>query len=670
MFRDTGNVTAGYFRKKIPQRLFRLLSLLLCLILLSCSAAYRNLETPNEAADRDAAPTPRRDLPQTPAAASTSSGSTEPGSADGLSTLDEVNINSYKSPRNSRDNRQLFSRDLHGFIREEIRRVAIHMGEGSDFDLPDDFVREIEHYIREFQEIPKYRKFFNRAIRRSRKYIPALRHHFVEKDLPEDIMYLAFIESGFNPVARSRSNAVGMFQFIKSTGKIYRLKINGSIDERYSPVKSAVACREYLHDLLLELGSFTLALSSYNSGSGRTREALRQLDDYRHRTFWDLRTKTNVLKRETREYVPKIFAAIVAAKPGNAAKFGFTDVPYPDPDLYRTLIIARPVNLQPLAKAAGISLSAILHLNPDLEENSSATPSRVQDYPLFVPRQHYSAIKRAAAKQLGSTRSRSLASKSRGSQAESPSRSGYSLQYKVRSGNTLTQIAAIFGISSADIKRWNPDLKRRGLLAGEVISLKQLPARWERKIHLAKSGESINAVARRYGIKPGYLQFWNGIGEDRLRNGQRLSVYIKNGRAKKESSGNKRLASVGPSPFSPGKGKSGEGILANQRISHGESFTYKVQRGNTIGKIAKLFNVSSTDIRRWNDLSSNRLSVGQRLKIVSGRAFRFYKYKVQRGNTLDGLANRFDANSRTIQLTNGIRNSLLRIGQELSIYSF
>lgn len=584
----------------------------------------------------------------------------DPGGASEINTLVDAGTPPALDLRDQSGN---FSWNLHQFIQDEIRRVAIQMGEPENFQLPDDFVREIEYYINQFQTVPTYRDFFNRAIRRSRKYIPVLRDTFTEKGFPEEILYLAFIESGFNPVARSRANAVGMFQFIRSTGREYGLTVRNGRDDRHSPLRSAVACREYLHDLLLEFGSFSLALSSYNSGPGKTRKALRSLEDFRDRSFWSLREKTKVLRKETREYVPKIFAAIVAGKPGNAELFGFIDLPYPDPAEYEMVLVPAPVSLSTITGAGGLSRSRLLELNPDLPDNATSTPSRVVDYPLFVPKGTSTAVLAAVKRAAPAPRPVATSGGSR-STPSVKSGSGTSVRYKVRPGNTLSAIAGWFGTSIAHLKRCNPPLAGRALQAGEVLTICDLPRVWTTHHHRVGSGEALSTIAERYGVRGSHLRAWNGIRGDRIYAGQTLVVYQ---RGKSAPATPREVAAVGR----PGEGAlTGHGIEVSQTIAVGEPFFYRVSRGNNLSTIASLFGVSVADIQRWNRLNSTQLVLDQRLRIVSRRAFRFFKYRVQNGDTLEGVARRFGAEMGHIRLVNGKNSSMLRANEVISIFSF
>ncbi len=495
-----------------------------------------------------------------------------------------------------------FDKGLHRFIQKEIHEIAIRMGEPRNFKLPKDFVKEIEYYIRRFQNEPKYHEFFERSLRRSRKYVPALRKYFVEKGFPEEIIYFAIVESGFNPVAYSRSHAAGMFQFIKSTGKGYGLKITRYHDERYSPIKAAIACREYLHDLQMELGSFTLALSSYNSGAGKTRRALRQLNDFRDRSFWAVREKTKVLKHETREYIPQIFAAIVMAKPGNPEKFGFQDVPLPSG--YGTVIVPHPVKLKPLADAANIRVSDILQLNPDLAPGATSTPSRVLDYPLFVPSGKEKKIASAANK-LTKNKQQVVRTKNSSASSSGSTNNSSKTYHKVQKGESLWLIARKYGVSVKTLKKWN-SLRSSQIYPGRKLVVYK-PKKSTKKVYRASApspgsggngsvvaeqtiirgesfryavepGNSLGKIATLFGVSAANIRQWNGLSGNAINVGQKLK------------------------------------IISNQNIKY---YKYRVRSGDTLGSIAQRFSARISTIKFANGKSSNLLRVGEVLKIFS-----------------------------------------------------
>ena len=223
----------------------------------------------------------------------------------------------------------------------------------------------------------KIRGFFETALARSGRYIPMMATILRGEGLPEDLVYLSLIESGFSPQAISKAKAVGPWQFIRSTGLRYGLKINGWVDERRDPVKSTRAAAAYLKDLHLQFGEWFLAAAAYNAGERKVEKAINRsrTDD-----FWRLSQMT-YLKKETRNYVPKfIAAALIASMP---EKYGFGDIAYEPPIEYDEVTIERPMRLEHIAKLARTTVKAIKELNPALLRN--ITPPNKDGFSLRLP---------------------------------------------------------------------------------------------------------------------------------------------------------------------------------------------------------------------------------------------------------------------------------------------
>ena len=218
---------------------------------------------------------------------------------------------------------------------------------------------------------------FSLWLSRSGKYLDLMKEILKEKDVPEEIVFLSLIESGFNPFAYSPARAVGHWQFIASTAKRYGLTINWWMDERRDPVKSTTAAASYLKDLYGMFGSWNLAMAAYNAGEGKILKALNRTktDDY-----WSLLT-TGHIKRETKEYVPKFIAAsLIANKPED---FGFENLEYHPPLNYDEVTITSPVDLEVIAECAETTIEVIKELNPELRR--WCTPPDIPEYTLKIP---------------------------------------------------------------------------------------------------------------------------------------------------------------------------------------------------------------------------------------------------------------------------------------------
>jgi membrane-bound lytic murein transglycosylase D len=243
------------------------------------------------------------------------------------------------------------------------------------FDIPIVVNDQVEHCIVLFQT--RIRDKFVTWLARSGKYIPFMRNLLKEQGLPEDLVYMALIESGFDPYAYSRSKAVGPWQFIYRTGKRYGLKVNWWVDERRDPEKSTIAAAKYLKDLYDMFACWYLAAAGYNAGEYRIIRAMKR---FRTEDFWTL-TKHQYLKRETKNYVPLMIAAALVAK--DPEKYGFTDIEYQEPLRYEKVKVPELTDLSYIAKACEISLEEIKDLNPELQRG--VTPPNEPEYEIKIP---------------------------------------------------------------------------------------------------------------------------------------------------------------------------------------------------------------------------------------------------------------------------------------------
>ncbi len=234
----------------------------------------------------------------------------------------------------------------------------------------------VRSFIEYFQS--NGRKHFARWLGRSQTYMSMLRNVLRENGLPEDLSYIAFIESGLNPTAKSRAKAVGMWQFVKGTAQKYGLRVNWWIDERMDPEKATQAAAQYFKDLYGQFGSWYLAAAGYNAGEGTVLRAMK-----RHGTedFWELASYRRPLRRETKEYVPKYLAAMLIAK--DPQSYGFDEENAGEGLAYDKVRVSQATDLRVIAKAAGTTAEEIKRLNPELLR--WFTPPDYPDYEIKIP---------------------------------------------------------------------------------------------------------------------------------------------------------------------------------------------------------------------------------------------------------------------------------------------
>ena len=247
--------------------------------------------------------------------------------------------------------------------------------EEKPYQIPMVLNDSVENHLEYFKT--RGRDVFQKWLDRSARYIPVMKDIFREKNLPEDLVYVAMIESGFNPYAVSWARAVGPWQFMPQTGKLYGLKIDWWVDERKDPIKSTQAAAEHLKDLHNLFGSWPLAMASYNAGAGKVQRAVLRT---RSEDFWDLKA-SRYIRRETKNYVPKYMAATIIAK--NPEAYGFTVQPY-ELFVFDEVVITESIDLRLAARCADTTYDVIKELNPELKR--WVTPPDATNYVLRVPK--------------------------------------------------------------------------------------------------------------------------------------------------------------------------------------------------------------------------------------------------------------------------------------------
>lgn len=260
--------------------------------------------------------------------------------------------------------------------------AALETGaEESDSDLPEVPIvvnKSVQSYLRYFQG--RGRKHFERWLGRSQDYMTMLRGILKENGLPEDLSYIALIESGLNPKAKSRAKAVGMWQFIKGTAKIYGLRVDWWIDERMDPEKATHAASRYFKNLYDQFGSWYLAAASYNAGEGRVARVIRK---HKSEDFWVLASRKRSFARETKEYVPKYLAALLIAKDPTSYGFDMQESGEGFTIAYDKVKVPQATDLKVIAEAAETTVEEIQRLNPELLR--WFTPPNYPGYEIKIP---------------------------------------------------------------------------------------------------------------------------------------------------------------------------------------------------------------------------------------------------------------------------------------------
>jgi membrane-bound lytic murein transglycosylase D len=358
--------------------------------------------------------------------------------------------------------------------------------------------RRVLEYLEFFQLDARDR--FEIWLSRLGRYEGMIRERLRAKKLPEDLVYLTLIESGLSNTAVSRARAVGMWQFMTGTGRMYGLQIDPWVDERRDPFKATDAAVNHLADLVERLGSVYLAAAAYNAGAGRIERGIRQLpgepDSISDHTFFQIADR-RYLRRETRDYVPKLIAAaLIAKQPG---RYGFTEIQPLPPLVFDEVTVADATGLDVLARLADTTVAALLELNPHFVRGMTP-PGR--SALVRVPRGTGAHVAERFA--------------------ELPINERITfVDHYVTQGQTLSEIAQRYRVSVTMLRGANPHLRANALRIGQRIivpmSGRVVPASaWStppepryRRVpgggsaanrHRVRAGETPSAIARRYRV--------------------------------------------------------------------------------------------------------------------------------------------------------------------------
>jgi membrane-bound lytic murein transglycosylase D len=387
-------------------------------------------------------------------------------------------------------------------------------------DIPLTLNSKVEYFITYFQT--SGRESFARWLSRSERYIPMMKQVLKKEKLPEDLVYLAMIESGFSPHAYSVASAVGPWQFMSGTGKRYALRIDQWIDERRDPLKSTVAAAMYLKELYgLFNKDWYLAAAGYNAGENKI---LRAIEMYNSKDFWQL-SKGSYLKRETKEYVPKLLAAAIIAK--DPAKYGFADVAYLTPIELDTVIIPSRTDLELVAKMCDVPYQTIRDLNPELRR--WCTPPDYPRYELKIPRGKKAIFEAEYAKTTEGIRYTEKILYTR---------------YRAAKKDTLASVAIRFGTTPQVIAELN-HLGETAKVKGKLLTVPVKEAALESRItegassgsktvqsgkefnkyYTVKKGDTLASLAERFNVTAAILSAWNNLkGKVALKPGKRIIV--------------------------------------------------------------------------------------------------------------------------------------------------
>lgn len=383
----------------------------------------------------------------------------------------------------------------------------------------------------------KYRKkSLPELMARAQLYFPMFEEHLAKYDLPLEIKYLAIVESALKPRARSRVGAAGLWQFMYYTGKQYNLDVSSYVDERHDPLRATEAACKYLANLYAIFGDWDLALAAYNSGPGNVSKAIRRSGGQKN--YWNIR---RFLPRETAGYLPAFYATYYILEYAKEHNLNISRQ-YVSNFETDTIHVKRQITFDQINRILNTDDELLEFLNPQYKLNIIPY-IKGKNYTLRLP--------------------------------------------KDLLGKFVSNEQQIYAFAAAD------DAKRE----------KPLPKYFtqsDRIRYRVRSGDYLGKIAKRYGVSVGKIKRWNGLRSNRLKIGQRLTIYPRNAiaRSSKKKSVKKSVKS----------------------IAKGKYTTYVVKKGDSLWTISRKFpKVSVSQIKKWNNIWSVKgLKPGTKLKIFKG----------------------------------------------------
>jgi membrane-bound lytic murein transglycosylase D len=513
------------------------------------------------------------------------------------------------------------------------------------YDIPIVMNDRVRQSIVYFQTVAD--SAFAKYLSRLTKYGPMIKRILAEYGLPQDLVYLCLVESGFNPRAYSWARAAGLWQFIASTGRLYGLERDWWIDERRDPVKATHAAGRHLKDLYTEFGSWELAMAAYNCGPGKIRKTIER---QRTMDFWKMS-----LKRQTMDYVPLIMAAAIIGK--DPAKYGFDNIEYEEELIWDEVVIDRCLDLSVVAQEIGRTVEELKELNPELLRKS--TPPNIKNYTLKIP--------------AGTKERFILAYDS----MPSPKETSW-VRHTIKRGETVGSIAAKYGVSQYALLEANNLRSSSKIYAGHELIVpvpldREYSASYSRgnrdyraknSIYVVRAGDTMWDIARAFGTSVDALRRVNYIERgSRIYVGQKLKIPAGATKLKEKDIDDSRstatYAEVDKNEDPPSSG-----------VSKQKTVRHKVRRGDTLWDIARQYGTTTARIRQLNGLDrSSRIYPGQILIVDDRGTNEYVIHQVRRGDTLSRIAREYRTTIALILANNDIPDpDQLQVGELLKIY--
>jgi membrane-bound lytic murein transglycosylase D len=614
--------------------------------------------------------------------------------------------------------KELVSLDLYNELTFDIKNINID--EKVEYELPTELLKErlkkldekspfnieynvgLENVIKSF--LKNRKRAFERLMGVSQFYFPLFEESLAAQNIPLEIKYLSVVESALNPRAVSRVGATGLWQFMYQTGKQYGLKVNTYEDERSDPLKASKAATQYMKNMYAIFGDWDLVLASYNTGPGNVAKAIRRSGGKQN--YWNIRP---YLHKETQGYLPAFLATMYifeyhkehGIKPDRAVANHFaTD----------TVMIKNAMTFKQISDLLDVPVAELQFLNPSYKRD---------EIPYITGENHYLRLpvnkvavftsnedKIYAFVQYESNKRERpyerLASRNT-NESDNDGTISRIKYHKVRRGDSLSEISDKYGITMAELKKWNhlrsnkaPMGRRLKIITKEAVasqdkkvtnpdttSVKESTAiasntvkifKEEKvisykdvvKYHKVKRGDNLGEISDKYGVSVAELKKWNKLRNNNLMTGDNLKI-IKN----------ERVVTTVRKEVKADKNATETAVTSNEPTENPSDF-YEVQKGDNLFSISKKFNVSLEDLKKWNNLNDLNVQQGSKLALVNNdeeptkeatykTEVKITEHIVDRGETLGIIARKYDVSISDIKDWNKIEDNNIQLGAKLIV---
>jgi membrane-bound lytic murein transglycosylase D len=428
--------------------------------------------------------------------------------------------------------------------------------------------------VQSFVDYFIYKKpsFTKKMLERKNFYFPIFEKYLAKYNMPDELKYLSMLESGLNPKAISHAKAVGLWQFMKPTGKDFGLRVDEYVDDRMDIEKSTEAACKYFRQLYNIFGDWELVLASYNTGPGNLRRAIRRAGNITN--YWQLHP---YLHKDTRAYVPQ-FTAIMFMM-NNADEYGIFAEEIMEPVAVEKVIIDGFLDLEIFSNMSGISIDDIQKHNPSILKG--VLPSHSRGFELKIPVENYAFFEANRQMILDSSQRQNGVSVMLASSKDMPE-------------NGVVIIGG--GSTRASIDdNGTEENEKPEKLEDEIKKIRKV----KKKIYTVKRGDVLNRIADKYDVDMYDLKVWNHLKSSKIMRGQKLVIFddveevVEVERTIKEERKSKKT------------------------IDKAKPKYHVVQRGDTLWSISQRYGgISIEKIKKINGLRSNAVKKGQKLKIV------------------------------------------------------